>query len=144
MPGGKKRHSFGAIKVQPPKRRAVAPAPKKQAQFGDLKPEARQQGHSVMHPNCYAKCKGQIVPGPMWIHSPGCPYTVVLWRAHGKTKADWSCAYQCEPQEIPSGWTHAHTCPFWNATGETPIGLRRPSGSASSADETPGAEDRVH
>ena len=126
--GGKKPREFGAITAQPsPSKVAAVAAPKPTRTFGELAPEARQVGHSVMHPDCYAKCKGEIVAGPMWIHSPGCPYTVVLWKPHGKTEKDWLCPYGCPPQEIPSGWTHAHTCPFWNATGETPIGLKRPT-----------------
>jgi hypothetical protein len=128
--GSKKpRRTFGALTAQPsPSKVAAVAAPTRT--FGELAPEARQVGHSVMHPDCYAKCKGEIVAGPMWIHSPGCPYTVVLWDAHGKTKEDWPCAYGCEPQRFGSGWIHAQACPFWNATGKTPIGLKRPSEEA--------------
>ncbi len=58
-----------------------------------------------------------------WIHSDGCPYRNVLWKHHGYTRKDWTCVYGCTPEETPSAYTHSYRCPFWDATGETPIGL---------------------
>lgn len=93
--------------------------------FGTLAESVKSQGTSSGHPSCYARCKGEVIAG-MWIHTRGCPYTVVLWRAHGFTLTDWECVYGCQATALSSGWTHDYRCPFWNATGETPIGLRAP------------------
>ena len=123
---------FGALKQisSVAESTSAPPSPKKSGKFGAIKPEALQQGSSSLHPRCYAKCQGAVMDGVMWIHSPGCPYTVVLWRAHGFTASNWECPYGCQATALPSGWTHDYRCPFWNATGQTPIGLKAPLGKA--------------
>lgn len=131
-PSGPKK--FGKLKASvAASTPARQPQPKSSKAFGAIKPEAMQQGTSSLHARCPGKCEGAIMDGLMWIHSPGCPYTVVLWRAHGFTASDWKCPHGCQATALPSGWTHDYRCPFWNETGETPIGLKAPKEASTAA-----------
>lgn len=78
----------------------------------------------------------------MWIHSKWCPWAAVIWKAHGKTVKHWHCPFDCDPHEIPSGWTHPYQCPFWDLTGRTPFDTPAPkvnNGDAESFEAFPEA-----
>jgi hypothetical protein len=94
---------------------------------------AVEVGISSAHPNCPAKCEGVYRDG-MWTHEVGCPYTVMLWFAHGFTASDWSCPYGCTPTHLSSGLTHHWQCTFWAQEGKkkTPFDGRPPKGTANS------------
>jgi hypothetical protein len=92
--------------------------------FGGVKTVPRGQSNNGIE-SCPQNCPGEYVEG-MWIHSRDCPWASVLWHAHGKTEKDWHCAYDCDPVQLPSGWTHPITCPFWDRTGRTPFDHPKP------------------
>lgn len=97
--------------------------------FGVKTPSIKEMwGTSNKMGSCPENCPGEYVLG-VWIHSKECRYASMLWRVHGKKKEDWNCPFECEPTELPHGWTHPWECPFWDWTGRTPIDHNAPKGT---------------
>lgn len=116
---------FGAVKrSRQESTPVVAATPKK---FGGVKAPVPRgvTGMTGFVQSCPENCGGEYKFG-MWIHSAECPWAATLWSAHGKTRDDWKCPYQCEPTTLPSGWTHDYRCPFWDRTGNTPVDVLPP------------------
>jgi hypothetical protein len=117
----------GGVKIRPgagdspPPRRHVPESDSTQPvtllpkKVGAIKASARAVGTSVAHK--LPCCDGEYILG-MWVHSGTCPETVVIWKAHGKTKKDWRCPEGCEPQELPSCYTHGSGCAWWDRHSE--------------------------
>jgi hypothetical protein len=119
VPSGKK---FGGVKKSRRQGETPAASATPSKKIGGVKnvvPRG-QYGITGNMESCRENCPGEWVQG-MWIHSKECPWAVVIWKAHGKTLKDWHCPYDCDPTELPSGWTHPYTCPFWDETGTTPF-----------------------
>lgn len=120
-----KKYGVKVPAPQPSKLRSAGPALRT---YGVKAPVER--GHALKSgqvESCPENCPGEWKPDG-WIHSSWCQWASVLWKAHGVTVADWKCNYQCEPQEMPSGWTHDYRCPYWDRTGRTPFDATAPVG----------------
>jgi hypothetical protein len=115
--GGVKNRTTGTS----PTKSRTTDSPKK---IGGVKTVPRGMSNNGVE-SCPENCPGEYVEG-MWIHSKTCPWAAVLWNAHGKTVKDWHCMYDCDPMQLPSGWTHPMTCPFWDRTGRTPFDHPKP------------------
>jgi hypothetical protein len=108
---------FGGVKqTRRGKSPAVSAADTAPRRIGGVKASAR--GNYLQ--SCPQNCPGEYIGG-MWIHSQDCPWVAVIWKAHGATEKQWRCMYDCNPVELPSGWTHPFDCPFWTRTDQTPF-----------------------
>lgn len=121
MASGKK---FGGVKQTRQGKIPAASAVPSKKKFGGVKEVPRGMSNNGVE-SCPQNCPGEYVAG-MWIHSRDCPWAAVLWNAHGKTINDWHCQYDCDPIQLPSGWTHPYDCPFWDRTGMTPFDHPKP------------------
>lgn len=124
MPSGKKK--IGGVKKT--ERRGADPAvsaPPSKKKIGGVT-VVRGFGTSRQMESCPEHCPGEYIEGGYWIHSSWCKWAAVLWNAHGFTRDDWKCPFNCEPQQLPSGWTHDWRCQFWERTGRTPFDHNAP------------------
>ena len=99
----------GKLKASVSRQAPSAAEPKK---VGGLKESAAGVNTSRGARSC-TKCTGMVREGN-WVHTNGCPETVVQWKRYVPRGVAWPCPHRCTPVETPETITHHWTCPFWD------------------------------